>query len=133
MSFKEEIDDAILHVSSIRQLVLLSRRPLATDKTSEEKDAKRKESLDSAKKVLGDLPAEKTDNIIALSVKSSPIEIDEILHKLERAEFLLEDIKKGRDKKNNLKTVIDSFKSTPAIQEGLLAVTNLKKIIEVPT
>jgi hypothetical protein len=133
MSFKEEIDDAILHVSSIRQLVLLSRRPLATDKTSEEKEAKRKESLDSAKKVLGDLPAEKTDNIIALSVKSSPIEIDEILHKLERAEFLLEDIKKGRDKKNNLKTVIDSFKSTPAIQEGLMAVTNLKKIIEVPS
>jgi hypothetical protein len=133
MSFKEEIDDAILHVSSIRQLVLLSRRPLATDKTSEEKEAKRKESLDSAKKVLGDLPAEKTDNIVALSVKSSPIEIDEILHKLERAEFLLEDIKKGRDKKNNLKTVVDSFKSTPAIQEGLLAVTNLKKIIEVPS
>ena len=98
MSFKEEIDDAILHVSSIRQLVLLSRRPLATDKTSEEKEAKRKESLDSAKKVLGDLPAEKTDNIVALSVKSSPIEIDKILQS-ERAEFLLEDIKRAEIRK----------------------------------
>lgn len=131
MSFKEEIDDAIRHVSSIRQVVLLSRRPLATDKKSEEKEAKRKESLDAAKKVLSDLPSEKIDNIIALSLKSSPIEIDEILHKLERAEFLLEDIKKGRDKKSNLKIVIDSFKATPAIQEGLTSVANLMKIIEV--
>ncbi len=131
MSFKEEIDDAIRHVSSIRQVVLLSRRPLATDKKSEEKETKRKESLESAMKVLSDLPPGKTDNIIALSVKSSPIEIDEISHKLERAEFLLEDIKKGRDKKSNLKVIIDSFKATPAVQEGLTSVANLMKIIEV--
>ena len=95
MSFKEEIDDAIKHVSSIRQLVLLSRRPLSTAKLDEEKEAKRKEGVDIARKNLSDLPSGRVDNIIALSQSRSPIENDELMHKLERAEFLLEDIKKG--------------------------------------
>ena len=132
MSFKEEIDDAIKHVSSLRQLVLLSRKPLSTAKLDEEKEAKRKEGVELARKNLNDLAVEKIDNIVALTEKNTPIENDEILHKLERAEFLLEDIKKGRDKRANLKILVDSFRSTPAIHEGLTAIKNLTKILENP-
>jgi hypothetical protein len=130
MSFRDEVDDAIKHVVSIRQLVLLSRRTLTTDKLSLEKETKRKEALEMARKNLSDLPAEKVENIAAYSVSISPIEIDEIIHKLERAEFLLEDIKKGRDKRTNLKTLADSFRITPVIHEGLMSAGNLVKIME---
>jgi hypothetical protein len=133
MSFKEEIDDAIKHVSSIRQLVLLSRRPLSTAKLDEEKEAKRKEGVDIARKNLSDLPSGRVDNIIALSQSRSPIENDELMHKLERAEFLLEDIKKGRDKRINLKVLVDSFKSTPPIHEGLVAIMSLSRTLETTT
>jgi hypothetical protein len=133
MSFKEEIDDAIKHVSSIRQLVLLSRRPLSTARLDEEKETKRKEGVDIAQKNLSDLPPGKIDNIVALSQRSSPIENDEILHKLDRAEFLLEDIKKGRDKRANLKVLVESFKATPAIHEGLVSIVSLAKTLETPS
>jgi hypothetical protein len=130
MSFREEVDDAISQVTSIRQLVLLSRRPLSTDKLIEEKEIKRKEALLVAKKNLRDLSPDKIDNIVALTLNSTPIEIDELVHKLERTEFLLEDIKKGRDKKSNLKGLTESFKVTPAIYEGLTSIGNLTKTIE---
>jgi len=130
MSFREEVDDAIIHVTSFRQLVLLSRRPLSTDKLNEEKETKRREALEVARKNLSDLPVDKIENIVSLTVKSSPIEIDEIVHKLDRTEFLLEDIKKGRDKRSNLKALTESFRITPAIYEGLTSVANLRKIIE---
>jgi len=129
MSFKEEINDAISHVVGIRVLIQSSRRPRPGEKKDEEKEQKRAEKIAESKKRLQDFSAEKIDGLVSLAQEGVPMDLDEIVHKLERAEFLLEDVAKGKDRKSNLLTLIESFKSTPVLQNALLSVASLKKLL----
>ncbi|HXQ93375.1 MAG TPA: hypothetical protein VN739_10255 [Nitrososphaerales archaeon] len=129
MSFKDEVTDAIVHVVSLRQLIQLSRPRRLGEKYDEEKEKTRAESIADSKKKIEDLPAEKVENVIALAVQSTPIEIDEIVHKLERLEFLLEDMNKGKDKRANLSFLIGSFRVNTIIYGALSSITSLQKII----
>lgn len=128
MSFKEEVDDAILHVTSMRILLQQNRPARLGEKLDEEKEKKKQEKITEARKNLQDFSPEMIDSLIALSQRSMPMEVDEMIHKLDRLEFLLEDVRKGKDRKTNLKNLIDSFKTIPTLQSALLATSNLVKI-----
>jgi len=133
MAFRNEIDDVIAHVVGLRKLIELSRLRLAVAKPlDEEQTKKREQELQSIKEKLGgDLSPEIIDGVILLTRRSTPSEIDEMKQKLERMEFLLEDINRGRDKKNNLQEVIDSFKR-PSIElyNALTAIETLRTLRE---
>jgi hypothetical protein len=132
MSFKEEVQDAISHVVAIRQLIQLSRRPRPGEKPDEEKEKTRLEKISDSKRILQDFSRERIDGLVEFSQQSMPMDIDEIVHKLERAEFLLEDVSRGRDRKSNLKALIDSFKTAPTLQNSLTAIPSLMKITNQP-
>jgi hypothetical protein len=129
MSFKEEINDAISHVVGIRVLIQSSRRPRPGEKSDEEKKQKRVERIADSKKKLQDFSPERIDSLVSLAQEGMPMDLDEIVHKLERAEFLLEDVAKGKDRKSNLLTLVESFKTTPVLQNALLAIPSLKKLL----
>jgi hypothetical protein len=133
MAFKEEIEDVIAHVIELRKLIELSRPPLAVAKRlDEEQTRKREQEIQSIKEKLGgDLSSERIDEVILLARKSTPSEIDEMKQKLERMEFLLEDIGRGRDKKNDLQNLIDSFRR-PSIEvyNALAAIETLRILRE---
>ena len=128
MSFKEDVSDAISHVVAIRLLIQLNRRPRPGEKLDEEKEKKKLEKIEKSKKNLGDFSQERIDSLIALSQQGMPMDLDEIVHKLERLEFLLEDVSRGKDRKSNLKSIIETFKTAPLVQESLLAIPSLHKI-----
>ena len=129
MSFKDEVNDAIVHVVSLRRLIQLSRPRRLGDKFDEEKEKKKSETVVDLKKKIEDLPAEKVDNVIALATQSTPIEIDDIVHKLERLEFLLDDMNKGKDKRSNLSFLIESLRVNTIIYSTLSSIKSLQKII----
>ena len=129
MSFKDEVNDAIVHVVSLRQLIQSSRPRRPGEKFDEEKELKRAETIADAKKKLEDLPVEKVENITTLAQQSTPIEIDEIVHKLERLEFLLEDMSKGKDKRSNLSFLLESFRVNTITYSILSSIKSLQKII----
>jgi hypothetical protein len=133
MTFKEEIEDVIAHAVGLRKLIELSRPPLAAAKPfGEEQTKKREQEIQSVKEKLGgDLSSERIDGVILLAHKSTPSEIDEMKRKLERMEFLLEDIGRGRDKKNDLQDLIDSFKR-PSIEvyNAVIAIETLRTLRE---
>jgi hypothetical protein len=129
MSFKDEVNDAIVHVVSLRQLIQLSRARRPGEKFSEDKEKKRIEMLNDSKKKVEDLPPEMVESLINLAIQATPIELDAIVHNLERVEFLLEDINKGKDKKPSLAALIESFKVTPVIYNVLRSIANLQKTI----
>ncbi len=98
----------------------------------EEQTKKREQEIQSIKEKLGgDLSSERIDGVILLARKSTPSEIDEMKQKLERMEFLLEDIGRGRDKKNDLQDLIDSFRR-PSIEvyNALAAIETLRTLRE---
>jgi len=132
MSFKEEVNDAISHVVGIRVLIQFNRRPRPGEKSDEEKERKRAEKIEESKKSLQDFPQDKIDSLISLAQQGMPMDLDEIIHKLERTEFLLEDLSKGKDRKSNLASIVGSFKNTPVLQNALLSIANLKKILSEP-
>jgi len=129
MSFKDEVNDAIVHVVSLRQLIQLSRPRRPGEKFDAEKEKKKAEMIADSKKKIEDLPAEKVENVIALAMQSTPIELDQIVHKLERLEFLLEDTNKGKDKRSNLSFLIESFRVNTIIYSALSSITSLQKIV----
>jgi hypothetical protein len=129
MSFKDEVDDAIVHVVSLRRLIQLSRPRRLGDKFDEEKEKKKSETVADLKKKIEDLPTEKVDNVIALAGQSTPIEIDDIVHKLERLEFLLDDMNKGKDKRSNMSFLIESLRISTIIYSSLSSIKSLQKII----
>ncbi len=129
MSFKDEVNDAIMHVVSLRQIIQLSRPRRLGEKFDAEKEKKKAETIADSKKKLEDIPAEKVENVIALASQSTPIESDEIVHKLERLEFLLEDMSKGKDKRSNLSFLIESLRVNTIIYSTLSSVKSLQKII----
>jgi len=133
MAFKEEIEDVIAHVVGLRKLIELSRLPLAVAKRlDEEQTMKREQEIQSIKaKLGGDLSSESINGVILLARKSTPSEIDEMRQKLERMEFLLEDIGRGRDKKNSLRDLIDSFKRRSIeLYNALTAIETLRTLRE---
>jgi len=133
MSFKEEVNDAILQVTSITALIQQSRPIRPGAKFDEEIEKKKQDKIAEARKNLqAGFSPERIESLLELSQKSMPMEVDEIIHKLERMEFLLEDVRKGKDRKNNLKSLIDSFKTTPLLQNALLAIPSLLKIANEP-
>ncbi len=132
MSFKEEVNDAISHVVAIRILIQLSRPLRLGEKLDEDNERMKAEKIAESKKNLRDLPPDRIGSLIVLSRQSMPMDIDEIVHKLERLEFLLEDVNKGKDRKSNLKSIVDSFKPVPVLQSTLLAIPSLKKIMSEP-
>lgn len=132
MSFKEEVNDAILHVTSIRIIIQQSRPIRLGEKLDEEKEKKKLDQIVEAKKNLQDFSSERIESLIVLSQKSMPMEVRDMIHKLERLEFLLEDMSKGKDRKSNLKTLVDSFKTVPTLQSALLAIPSLVKIANEP-
>ena len=129
MSFKDEVNDAIVHVVSLRQLIQLNRPRRPGEKFDAEKEKKKAEMIADSKKKIEDLPAEKVENVIALAMQSTPIELDQIVHKLERLEFLLEDTNKGKDKRSNLSFLIESFRVNTIIYSALSSITSLQKIV----
>jgi len=128
MSFKEEVDDAKSHVVAIRLLIQLSRPPRPGEKLDEDKEKKKVDTLEETKKNVRYFSQERIDSLIAVSKLSLPMEVDEIVHKLERMEFLIEDQGKGKDRKSNLRILIESFKTIPAVQSSLLAIPTLQRI-----
>jgi hypothetical protein len=128
MSFKEDVNDAILHVVAIRVLIQQSRPPRPGEKYDEEKEKKKVEKIEESKKNLKEFSSERIGSLTLLSQQSMPMDIDEVVHKLERMEFLLEDVSKGKDRKSNLKTIIETLKSAPSLQSALLAIPSLTKI-----
>lgn len=130
MSFKDEVNDAISHVVAIRVLIQSSRPLRPGEKSDEERETKRKERLEDSRAKLKDFPAEKIDALSALAQESMPMQVDELVHKLERLEFLLEDVAKGKDRKANLKSILESFKPAPVLQSSLISVESLRKIME---
>ncbi len=131
LSFKEEVESAIDHVVSIRRLIENSRAKLSTESSSDEETKKRKEAIEEIRKKISDMPAENIDGIIALGQSKTPIELREINQGLERLEFLLEDMKKGKDRRINLKNLVDSFKSISLIvYNALNKVDPLVRLIE---
>jgi hypothetical protein len=128
MSFKEEVDDAKTHVVAIRLLIQLSRPPRPGEKLDEDKEKKKMDTLEDTKKNVRYFSQERIDSLTAVSKLSLPMEVDEIVHKLERMEFLLEDEGKGKDRKSNLRNLIESFKTVPAVQGSLLAIPTLQRI-----
>jgi hypothetical protein len=128
MSFKEDVTDAITNVVAIRQMIQLNRPRRPGEKFDEEKEKKKLEKLDESKKVLSNISPQKMEGLVVFSQQGMPMDLDEIVHKLERAEFLLEDVSKGKDRKSNLKGIIDSLKTAPVVQEALLAVPSLTRI-----
>jgi len=128
MSFKEEVDDAKSHVVAIRLLIQLSRPTRPGEKLDEEKEKKKIETIEATRKNLRYFSEERIESLIALSRTSMPMEVDEIIHKLERAEFLLEDIGKGKDRKGNLRSLVESFKTAPTVQNALLAIPTLQRV-----
>ena len=128
MSFKEEVDDAKSHVVAIRLLIQLSRPPRPGEKLDEDKEKKKVDTLEETKKNVRYFSQERIDSLIAVSKLSLPMEVDEIVHKLERMEFLIEDEGKGKDRKSNLRNLIESFKTVPAVQSSLLAIPTLQRI-----
>jgi len=132
MAFKEQIQDVIAHVVGLRKLIELTRPPLAVAKRlDEEQTKKREEETQSIKTKLGDLSSERIDEVIQLVRRSTPSEIDDMKQKLERMEFLLEDIRMGRDKKKNLQDLMDSFKRpTVELYNALTAIETLRTLRE---
>jgi hypothetical protein len=128
MSFKEEVDDAKTHVVAIRLLIQLSRPPRPGEKLDEDKEKKKMDTLEDTKKNVRYFSQERIDSLTAVSKLSLPMEVDEIIHKLERMEFLIEDEGKGKDRKSNLRNLIESFKTVPAVQGSLLAIPTLQRI-----
>jgi hypothetical protein len=129
MSFKDEVNDAIVHVVSLRQLIQLSRPRRPGEKYDEEKEKRKTETIADSKKKIEDLPAEKVENVITLAMQSTPIEIDDIVHKLERLEFLLEDMNKGKDKRSNLSFLIESLRVNTIVYSALTSINSLEKIV----
>jgi hypothetical protein len=129
VSFKDEVNDAISQVVAIRVLIQSSRPFRPGEKLDEEKEAKKNERLAEAKTKLKGLPNEKIDSLIALSRESMPMEVDELVHKLERVEFLLEDVAKGKDRKSNLKNLVETFKTAPVLQNSLQGIESLKRLM----
>jgi hypothetical protein len=133
MAFRKEIEDVIAHAVGLRKLIELSRPSLAVAKPlDEEQTKKREQEIQSIKEKLGgDLSSERINGVILLARKSTPSEIDEMKQKLERMEFLLEDIRRGRDKKNDLQDLIDSFRR-PSIEvyNALAAIETLRTLRE---
>jgi hypothetical protein len=132
MSFKDEVKDAMTQVVSIRVLIQQSRRLRPGEKIDEEKEKKKSEKIAEAELNLKDLPPDKIDALIAYSQNSLPMELDEIVHKLERLEFLLEDVSRGKDRKSNMRSLIDSLKTAPVLQNALLSIQNLNKLTSEP-
>jgi hypothetical protein len=132
MSFKEEVNDAISHVVSVRLLIQLSRPARPGEKLDEEKEKKKLATIEDTKKNLRFFPEERITSLVEVSRLSMPMEVDELVHKLERLEFLLEDLGKGKDRKGNLRALIETFKTVPAVQGALLAIPSLKKITTEP-
>lgn len=132
MSFKEEVTDSISHVVAIRTLIQLSRRPRPGEKFDEEKEKKKIEKIAEARKTLSGFPSEKIESLVTLAQVGLPMDLDEIVHKLERLEFLLEDVARGKDRKGNLKGIIESFKTAPTLQDALLSIASLKKLAFEP-
>ncbi len=128
MSFKEEVDDAKAHVVAIRLLIQLSRPARPGEKLDEEKESKKVATIEDTKKNIRYFSEERIESLEAISKLSLPMEVDEIIHKLERMEFLLEDESKGKDRKSNLRSLIESFKTVPAVQSALLAIPTLQRI-----
>lgn len=128
MSFKEEVDDAKAHVVAIRLLIQLSRPARPGEKLDEEKESKKMATIEDTKKNIRYFSEERIESLEAISKLSLPMEVDEIIHKLERMEFLLEDESKGKDRKSNLRSLIESFKTVPAVQSALLAIPTLQRI-----
>jgi hypothetical protein len=129
MSFKEDVSDAISHVVAIRILIQFSRRPRPGEKLDEEKEKKKLEKIEESKKNLQDFSADKIQSLVTLAQQGMPMDLDEINNRLERVEYLLEDVGKGKDRKNNLKSIIQTFKSAPVVQDALVTITSLKKIM----
>ena len=74
---------------------------------------------------------ERIDGVVLLVRRSTPSEIDEMKQKLERMEFLIEDIRMGRDKKSDLLNLIDSFKRpTIELYNALTAIETLQTLRE---
>jgi len=133
MSFRDEVNDAIAQVVAIRVLIQQSRPARPGEKPDEEKEKKKSEKIAESKRNLKDISQEKIDSIIALGQQSMPMEVDDVVHKLERLEFLLEDVAKGKDRKSNLKGVIDSLKNMPVLQNALLSIPSLTKLTSEPS
>jgi hypothetical protein len=132
MSFKEEVDDAKSHVVAIRLLIQLSRPARPGEKLDEEKEKQKVETIEATRKNLRYFSEERIESLIAISKLRMPMEIDEIVHKLERVEFLLEDVGRGKDRKGNLRSLVESFKTVPAVQSALQAIPSLQKVVSEP-
>jgi len=133
MSFKDEVNDAIIHVAAIRTLIQQSRPLRPGEKLDEEKEQKKVEKIVESKKNLQDFPADRIESLVSYAQQSMPMEIDEIIHKLDRVEFLLDDVGKGKDRRSNLKLIIETLKNAPVVQSSLLSILSLKKYLsEVP-
>jgi len=133
MSFKDEVNDAIIHVAAIRTLIQQSRPLRPGEKLDEEKEQKKVEKIVESKKNLQDFPADRIESLVSYAQQSMPMEIDEIIHKLDRVEFLLDDVAKGKDRRSNLKLIIETLKNAPVVQSSLLSILSLKKYLsEVP-
>jgi len=128
MSFKEEVDDAKSHVVAIRLLIQLNRPARPGEKLDEEKERKKAETIEDTRKNLRYFSEERIESLVEFSKMSMPMEIDEIVHKLERMEFLLEDVGRGKDRKGNLRSLVESFKTVPTVQNALLAIPSLQRI-----
>ncbi len=128
MSFKEEVDDAKSHVVAIRLLLQLNRPARPGEKLDEEKEKQKVETIEATRKNLRYFSDERIESLIAISKFNMPMEIDEIIHKLERMEFLLEDVGRGKERKGNLRSLVESFKTVPAIQSALLAIPSLQQV-----
>lgn len=133
MSFRDEVNDAITQVVAIRVLIQQSRPLRPGQKVDEEKEKQKSEKIAESKKNLKDISQEKIEAVIALGQQSMPMEVDDMVHKLERLEFLLEDLAKGKDRKSNLKSVIDSLKNAPVLQNALQSISSLTKLTAEPS
>lgn len=133
MSFRDEVNDAITQVVAIRVLIQQSRPLRPGQKVDEEKEKRKSEKIAESKKNLKDISQEKIEAVIALGQQSMPMEVDDMVHKLERLEFLLEDLAKGKDRKSNLKSVIDSLKNAPVLQNALQSISSLTKLTAEPS